>query len=216
MGIALTPSAIEYVKGFLARRGSGSAARSLFGGFVYMYRGEAADGSDSFAEPLLPAADWPLCVVIAITTAGRKAVSSGSGMTRSAASSAYYADWVATHPADMASARTAILGREFDALATVAEMSCLKMHAAAMTTAPPLIYWNGATLDCVHAIRALRADGVPVFFTIDAGPQVKAVCLPDALPAVEAALGRIAGVTKVLSTGLGPGLEPLDAPVGSG
>ena len=72
------------------------------------------------------------------------------------------------------------------------------MHAAAMGAVPPLLYWNGATVECLNAVRQLRADGVPVFFTIDAGPQVKAICLPDARPRVEAALRAIPGVLDVL------------------
>lgn len=193
----------------LARRGSGSAARSIFGGFVEMHRGEAADGNDSFAEPLAAAADWPLTVFVAITAAGEKAVGSGPGMTRSAASSAYYAEWVASHPPDLDAARAAIAERDFAALARVSESSCLKMHAAAMSTQPPLIYWNGATLDCLHALRTLAADGCPVFFTIDAGPQVKAVCLPEAAATVRATLAAQPGVREVIETGLGPGLERL-------
>jgi diphosphomevalonate decarboxylase len=198
----------------LARRGSGSAARSIFGGFVEMHRGASADGRDSYAEPLLAPEQWPLQVVVAVTAAGRKAVSSGRGMTRSARSSAYYDAWVDSHETDMAAAREAIVRRDFSALAPVAERSCLKMHAAAMTTEPPLIYWNGATVDCLHCVRELREDGVPVFFTIDAGPQVKAVCLPAAVAQVRARLRALPGVTDLLVTGLGPGLERLAEPSG--
>jgi diphosphomevalonate decarboxylase len=115
----------------------------------------------------------------------------------------------------MAAARRAILARDFAALAHVAEASCLKMHAAALTTDPPLVYWNGATLECLHAIRALRDEGVPVFFTIDAGPQVKAVCLPAVRRTVEQRLREVAGVTDLIVTGLGPGIEPRDEPVGT-
>ena len=196
-----------------ARRGSGSAARSIFGGFVYMHRGSSPDGADSFAEPLLAAEAFPLQVIVAVTAQGRKSVSSGAGMTLSAATSAYYRDWVSSHEADMAAARQAVLGRDFEALADVSERSCLKMHAAAMTTNPPLLYWNGATVDCIHAIRELRAEGVPVFFTIDAGPQVKAVCLPEASTTVERRLRDISGVADLLKTGLGPGVERLSVPV---
>jgi diphosphomevalonate decarboxylase len=191
----------------VARRGSGSAARSIFGGYVEMHVAKAADGRDSFAEPLLDADQWPLEVVVAITAVGEKSVGSGSGMTRSARSSAYYPAWVAAHPADLATARAAIATRDFAALAEVAESSCLKMHAAAMATNPPLLYWNGATIECVHRVRALRESGVPVFFTIDAGPQVKAVCTPEARGEVEAALAAMPGVVNVLVTGLGPGVE---------
>lgn len=193
----------------LARRGSGSAARSVFGGFVEMHRGTAADGSDSFAEPLAPAESWPLSVLVAITAAGEKAVGSGPGMTRSSGTSPYYASWVSSHPADLDRARGAIAARDFAALAAVSESSCLKMHAAAMSTEPPLLYWNGATVDCLNRIRQLRAGGMPVFFTIDAGPQVKAICLPEAADAVNAELASLAGVRDVIATGLGRGLERL-------
>jgi len=191
----------------LARQGSGSAARSIFGGYVEMHRGNAADGEDSFAEPLAPAGHWPLSVLVAITARAEKAVGSGPGMTRSAQSSPYYAAWVDSHPADLDSARAAIAARDFAALAEVSESSCLKMHAAAMSTTPPLLYWNGATVDCLNRIRELRAAGMPVFFTIDAGPQVKAICLPEAAAELESALAGLPGVRRVIATRLGPGLE---------
>jgi len=191
----------------LARRGSGSAARSMFGGFVEMHAGHAPDGADSFAEPMLEASEWPLEVAIAITTMAEKDVGSRTGMQRSADSSPYYSAWVATQGDDLRAARVAIRARDFEALAEVAEHNCLKMHAAALAATPPLLYWNGATVECVHAIRRLRASGVPVFFTIDAGPQVKAICLAEARPRVEAALRDVPGVLDVLSSRLGPGAE---------
>ena len=191
----------------LARQGSGSAARSIFGGFVEMHRGQAEDGEDSYAEPLLAEDAWPLSVVVAITETAEKAVGSGRGMNQSAKSSLYYPAWVESHAVDMDIARKAILERDFAALAEVSEYSCLKMHAAAMTTRPPLLYWNGATLDCMRRIVELRDGGAPVFFTIDAGPQVKAVCEPEALAAVKAAMGAMPGVRDIIVSGLGPGLE---------
>jgi diphosphomevalonate decarboxylase len=193
----------------LARRGSGSAARSVFGGYVEMHKGIERDGSDSFAEPLADTAHWPLKVLVAITAQAEKAVGSGPGMSLSARTSPYYEEWVTSHPVDLDVARRAIAERDFDSLAKVAEYSCLKMHAAAMSTIPPLLYWNGATVDCLNRVRELRSDGVPVFFTIDAGPQVKAVCLPGAETGVRAALEAMHGVREVIETDLGPGLERL-------
>lgn len=206
LGLELAPRELS----ILARRGSGSAARSIFGGFVEMHAGRAADGSDSFAEPMLGAGQWPLDVVVAITSTGEKRVGSGAGMRQSADSSVYYPAWVESHPADLDAARRAIAARDFEALAAVGESSCLKMHAAALAGTPALIYWNGATVECMHRIRSLRAAGTPVFFTIDAGPQVKAVCEPGARAEVAAALGAVDGVSALISTGLGPGLERIE------
>lgn len=203
LGLALSPRELS----ILARRGSGSAARSIFGGFVEMHAGRERDGSDSFAEPLLPPDAWPLDVVVAIAARGEKDVGSGEGMARSEESSPYYPAWIAGQPADLAGARAAIAARDFDALADVAERSCLKMHAAAIAASPPLLYWKGVTLDCLHAVRRLRLRGVPAFFTIDAGPQLKAVCLPEARERVAAELEAVPGVLDVLTTGLGSGLE---------
>lgn len=203
--LGLTLSARE--RSIVARQGSGSAARSIFGGFVEMHAGTAADGNDSFAEPLLESKEWPLEVVIAVTSTAEKEIGSRSGMTRSATSSPYYAAWVAEQPPDLAAARNAIRARDFAALAEVAEHNCLKMHAAALAAQPPLVYWNGATVECLHAVRRLRAGGVPVFFTIDAGPQLKAVCLPGARAEVERTLRGVPGVLELLTSALGPGAE---------
>ncbi|MEM9057455.1 MAG: diphosphomevalonate decarboxylase [Pseudomonadota bacterium] len=189
----------------LARQGSGSAARSIFGGFVEMHAGRRADGEDAEAAPLATADDWPLEVVIALTSLAPKAVGSTDGMTHTAETSPYYAAWVDTAAADLEAGRAAVAARDFAALAQVSERSCLKMHAVAMAADPGLIYWNASTVDCLRCVRELRADGCPVFFTIDAGPQVKAVCPPDAADRVAAALAGVAGVRSVLRTGLGGG-----------
>lgn len=194
----------------LARIGSGSAARSIFGGFVEMHRGMRADGSDSVAAPLAEADDWPLEVVIAVSDRGRKSVGSTEGMQRTAATSPFYSAWVANQPADLARAREAIAARDFDTLAAVSEASALAMHGLAMSARPGLLYFNAATMECLHRIRQLRAEGVAVFFTVDAGPQVKAICRPEAADAVAAALAGVPGVTEILRSGLGAGAACID------
>ncbi len=70
---------------------------------------------------------------------------------------------------------------------------------------PGLVYWNGTTVECLNRVRALRKEGVSVFFTIDAGPQVKAVCLPEAYDTVFQALEDIPGIRSTLGSGLGEG-----------
>ena len=104
-------------------------------------------------------------------------------------------------------ARDAIRRRNFAALAEVAEANCLKMHAAAIAARPPLIYWNAATLHCITLIQRLRREGLPVFFTIDAGPQVKAICEPRARAEVEQALRALPGVLQIITSSLGRGAE---------
>tara|TARA_B100000029_G_scaffold353913_1_gene346608 strand:+ start:7634 stop:8605 length:972 start_codon:yes stop_codon:yes gene_type:complete len=187
----------------IARQGSGSAARSIFGGFVEMHAGQNPDGSDSFAEPIIPSESWPLEVVIAITEKREKVISSRVGMTQSSLTSPYYLGWVKTSTKDLSAIREAIYARDFERLAEVSEHNCLKMHAVTMTSQPALIYWKPATVACIHAVKELRTSGVPVFFTIDAGPQLKAICAPDNSKKVQEVLQSIPGVLDTLVTGLG-------------
>ena len=189
----------------LARQGSGSATRSLFGGFVQMSTGQDDIGNEAVASPILSAQEWPLSVVIAITSTQAKSIGSTEGMILSKNTSPYYQAWVDSHGQDMHMAKQAVLQKDFEALAQVSEFSCLKMHALAQSTKPGLLYWNGCTVDCIHVIRDLRASGIPVFFTIDAGPQVKAICLPDYQDQVKNALAQLPGVEKLLVSGLGEG-----------
>lgn len=190
----------------LAGRASGSAARSLFGGFVELENEADAVRVDEILAP----AEWPLDVVVAITSEGKKAVGSGEAMEISRRTSPFYAQWIAEQEADLDTARDAIGRRDVAALGAIAEHNCLKMHSVMWTSRPPLVYWTSATIACMETVRRLRADGVPVFFTIDAGPQVKAVCDPSARADVERALADTPGVLRTLVTPLGEGARLLD------
>jgi diphosphomevalonate decarboxylase len=182
-----------------ARRGSASAARSLFGGYVALvpplWR----------AQPIAPVSHWALDTVVAITNESRKLTSSSEGMERSRLTSDFYKPWVRGSGDDFASAFDAINNKDFAALAQIAELSCLKMHSVMLTSVPTLSYWNPATLACMDAVRDLREQGVAVFFTVDAGPQLKAVCQPEDTATVNEALSTVPGVLRTLSCGLGDG-----------
>jgi len=193
----------------LARRGSGSAARSLFGGIVELHAGNRPDGLDSFAEPVLAPDVWPLTVVIAITELGQKSVNSTTGMGGSALTSPFYPAWVETGEDDLAAMRLAIASRDFEQLGQLAEYSCLKMHGLMMSTRPALLYWNAGTMAAMQAVLELRTSGIPVYFTIDAGPQVKALCLPEHARTVADALGRVIGVHETRTSALGGGARLL-------
>jgi len=186
------------VRSDLARQASASAARSLFGGFVTL------DEPDWQGRPLLEAESWPLEVVVAVTDEASKAVPSTEGM-RASAASPYFASWAESTRKDFAAARAAVSQRDFERLSDIAEHSCLKMHGLMLATPPGLLYWKPATLACLQRIRELRAAGVAVFFTVDAGPQVKAVCLPESRRRVAEALAEVPGVRSLLTAGLGRG-----------
>jgi diphosphomevalonate decarboxylase len=156
----------------LARLGSGSAARSLEDGFVEWRAGMAADGMDSFAERL--DAEWPeLRVGALVLCAHEKPVGSREGMRRSVETCEYYREWPGRVAKDMAALKTAIAAKNFAALGEIAEGNALAMHALMMATRPPIVYALPETVTAMRKIWAMRKDGVPVWFTMDAGPNVK-------------------------------------------
>jgi diphosphomevalonate decarboxylase len=194
----------------LARQASGSAARSLYGGFAEIELADRNGVREARTHHVLGPDEWPLRIVVAVVEAGPKAVGSTEGMLRTERTSPYYASWVDSSAADLEDARRAIEGRDFQALADTSESSCLKMHAVMLSARPGLVYWKPATVDCIRLVRALRTGGTPVFFTIDAGPQVKAVCLPDAADVVARELAAVPGVHQVLESGLGEGARVVE------
>ncbi|WP_437301783.1 diphosphomevalonate decarboxylase [Sorangium sp. So ce388] len=197
----------------LARKTSVSAARSAFGGFVELRAGRPGDEALA-ATPLAPEGHWPLAVVIAVTREGPKDVGSSDGMRHTAATSPYFPAWVDAAPPLFEAVRAAVLARDFAALGVAAEASALRMHASSIAASPGLLYWTGATVEVIAAVRRLRGQGTPAFFTIDAGPHVKVFTTPEARGAVEEALLAVPGVLRTISASPGGGahLAPSPAP----
>jgi len=206
-GLSLTPEEVSV----LARRGSGSAARSIFGGFAEWLPGEETDGSDSHAIQLASPSHWPLGIVVAITDAGRKRVGSREGMAQVVKQSPFFPAWLASHDADLDAVRRGVLDRDISLLGQTAEHNCLKMHAVSMAARPALLYWNAATIAVMHRVRTLREEGLDAYFTIDAGPQVKIICPVAQRPTVAEAIERVAGVQHVLLSEPGSGAHVVEA-----
>jgi len=193
----------------LAREGSGSAPRSLLGGFVELPAGMSPDGSDCVPVQVAAADAWDVRLVIAVNGAGEKAVGSTEGMERSRATSPFYPAWIARGAGDLEAAKAALAARDLPALGRVAEANAFSMHAVALSSNPPILYWNAATVDAVNRVRALRAEGAGAWVTIDAGPHVKVLCGPGDAAAVADALRGVAGVTEVRVERPGEGAEVL-------
>jgi diphosphomevalonate decarboxylase len=200
-GLHLLPSELSE----LARRGSGSAARSIFGGFVEMSAGTRSDGSDAVAHGLLDENAWNVRLCVAITAAGEKAIGSTAAMDRTAQTSPFYQGWLASVPIDLDEARAAIAARDLAALGAVAERSALRMHACAIAADPHILYWNPATVAAMSTVKQLRDGGTASYFTIDAGPHVKVLCGTADAPRIEAALAATPGVMRVLVLAPGQG-----------
>ena len=156
----------------LARLGSGSAARSLADGFVEWHAGERPDGMDSFATPLPDR--WPaLRVAACVLSSAEKPVGSRDGMRRSVQTCPFYSSWPALVARDIATLHDAIAARNIALLGSTAESNCLAMHSLMMATRPPILYALPETLTAIRAVWSARADGIPVWFTMDAGPNLK-------------------------------------------
>lgn len=187
-----------------ARMGSGSAARSVFGGFVRLDRGERSDGADCLAYPIAAPDHWPLALVVVQTTRGSKPVSSTEGMERSRLTSPYYEAWVDTSAPDLDEAQEALQARDLPALGAIVEHSCFKMHACMMASRPPILYWNPATLAAIAEVWRARDEGLPGYVTIDAGPHVKVLTEADRASALAERLATVSGVEAVTVCKPGP------------
>lgn len=162
----------------LARLGSGSACRSLWQGFVEWHAGCAEDGMDSYGEPL--AVEWPgFCIGLCIVQSGPKTLSSREAMQRTIDTSPFYEKWPAVVAHDYAALKSAILSQDFDALGKTAESNALAMHAMMQTAWPPIVYALPDTLVAMQTVWRLREMGISVYFTQDAGPNLKLLFLQN-------------------------------------
>jgi diphosphomevalonate decarboxylase len=184
----------------LARTASGSACRSIPGGFVEWQAGE--DDESSFAYSIAPAEHWPLADCVALVSQAHKETGSYEGHA-SADNSIYQPARIADAPRRLELCRQAVLQRDFQALAEIVELDSNLMHAVMQTSAPPLLYWLPPTLAVMQAVLSWRKSGLPVCYTIDAGPNVHVICLKEDTAQVVERLRQIPGVRNVLKASCG-------------
>lgn len=187
----------------MARRGSGSAARSLFGGFVRMNRGSLEDGSDSFAVPVAHHPSLDVQLIVVKCAQGRKKVGSTDGMTHTSETSPYFQAWVDTHLQDLEEAESCIRQGDLKALGEVMEYSTLKMHASGLAARPGLWYFTPTTIGVINEVVRLRQEGAQCWFTMDAGPHVKVLVPRCDAASISDALSSLPGVLGVVSSGPG-------------
>jgi diphosphomevalonate decarboxylase len=184
----------------LARHGSGSACRSIPSGFVEWTNGKT--DQDSYAFSIAPPEHWDLADCVAVTSSGHKHIGSTQGH-RLAETSPLQKARVEDAPRRIDICRKAILDRDFETFAFIVEKDSDLMHAVMMTSNPALFYWNPATLHVMQSVRDWRAEGLPVFYTIDAGPNVHVITLKEKMDEVQAKLAALKGVQKVLTATVG-------------
>jgi diphosphomevalonate decarboxylase len=179
----------------LARLGSGSAARSVPGGFVEWQT--ALDDEASYAFSIAPARHWDLVDCIAVISTTHKPVGSTEGHA-AAPTSPLQPARVQDAPRRLEICRRAVLERDFDTFAAIVEHDSTLMHAVMMTSRPPLFYWQPASLDLMLRVPTWRAEGLACCFTLDAGPNVHILCLAENTAEVQTRLSALPGVQKVL------------------
>ena len=182
----------------LARTGSGSAARSVFGGFTRF------DSGSHEAYRIYPADHWPeLRVLVAITDTARKPIGSRAAMERTRTTSPYYDAWVSDSFSLVDEAVAAIAGRDIERLGTAMRASYLRMTGSMLASDPPVIYWISQSISVIHLCDELRSNGIHAWETMDAGPQVKILTTAHDVPAIRTALEESSAVVHVLESEIG-------------
>ena len=193
----------------LARHSSGSACRSIPGGFVEWFTG--ISDADSFGVSIAPAEHWELADCIAMINSDQKPTGSTEGHEL-AASSPLQSARVGDAPRRLDLCRRAIHNRDFEALVDIVETDCNLMHAVMMTSHPALFYWQPATLVVIRSVLEARSKGTPVCYTIDAGPNVHVICPSARAAEVSELLGHIPGVQEVRLAKVGGPARIVESP----
>jgi diphosphomevalonate decarboxylase len=184
----------------LARHGAGSACRSIPGGFVEWQMGTG--DLDSYAISIASADHWDLVDCVAVLSNEHKTTGSTEGHAL-AGTSPLQAARVEDAPRRLEICRKALLERDFFAFADIVELDSDMMHAVMMTSHPALFYWQPSTLAVMQAVREARTKGLPVCYTIDAGPNVHVLTENGSATQTANLLRAIPGVREVLSASVG-------------
>ncbi len=192
----------------LARRGSGSACRSIGEGFVEWKKGSKEDGSDCYAKSIAKKEHWPeFRMLAAVVSKKEKKIKSRAGMAQTVANCPLYTCWLKTVKDDLTAVKDGIAEKNFTKVGERSQLNCLKMHATMMTTLPPIIYWSPATVEIMHAVMEWKENGLESYFTMDAGPQVKIMCLQNDTEKIKKRLKEI-GIENVMECMPGNGAKP--------
>jgi diphosphomevalonate decarboxylase len=197
----------------IARQGSGSACRSIFGGIVQWRRGENPDGSDSFAEQIVDENYWPeLRDILAIASEGKKKVSSRAGMKQTVATSRLYGMRPGIAEEHAKKAIEAVKNKDFGKLAEIVMGDSSNMHATMLDTTPPIVYMNDVSVEILYAITELNiSEGRSIAaYTFDAGPNAHIITLEGYEKKVEEALRGVDGIKRILNLRQGAGPRLLE------
>jgi diphosphomevalonate decarboxylase len=187
----------------LARLGSGSACRSVPSGFT-LWRG--TEDQTSYARQIAPPEHWDLHDVVAVVTRQHKQTGSYEGHNLAPTSPLHQARLAAV-PGWLDQVQQGIEERDLAMMGDAIEQDALAMHGVMLTSQPSLFYWEPATVVVLKAVRRWRDDGLQVYFTLDAGPNVHCICRATDAEEVRTKLGNLPVVKDVLVSGPGNGVR---------
>lgn len=203
LGLALNEKELT----ILARLGSGSACRSIPDGFVVWHAGETSE--TSFAESLYPSTYWKLHDIVVLVSREAKKISTTEGM-EGAVTSPYWQQRMHDIPDRMARIKQAFQEKNMKHLGEAIEEDCLDMHHVMQTQSPPLYYWNEGTKSVMNAVSEWRRQGVPVYFTIDAGPNIHLICEDTEVLEVIKRVRSMQGVESIITNSVSTGTHCVD------
>ena len=170
-------------------------------------KGKKKDGSDSVAKQIANENYWSDFRIIAcITSKKEKKIKSRAGMEQTILTSPFYDAWLKTIDKDLKEVKDGIAKKDFSKVGRIAEENCLKMHSLMISTKPSIIYWNKGTIEVIHNVFGLREKGIECYFTIDAGPQVKILCLQKNLKTIINTISKIKTVKSTIVSKTGKGV----------
>lgn len=186
-----------------ARQGSGSATRSLYGGFVEWQRGEnKADSKAVFIDD----ASWDIAMIFLILNKEKKEISSRQGMQHTVDTSPFYQAWVEVAANDLARLKEAIKKQDFTMLGEITEANGMAMHATMLASRPPFTYLSGRSIKAINLIKELRKSGLSCYYTMDAGPNVKILCRQSETTAILNKLKKVYNEKEIVVAK--PGVAP--------
>lgn len=189
-----------------ARRGSGSATRSIFGGFVKWQQG--TDHASSHAIPI-DDGDWDIGMIILVINGQEKKVSSREGMKRTLRTSPFYPAWVEAAQTELKQMEVAIQQHDFEQVGKIMEANSYKMHATMLGANPPFTYFEPATIQAMQKVQKLREQGFSCYFTMDAGPNVKILCRKYDMSNLKERLLEDFSADQIILSDVGQGLKYL-------
>ncbi len=194
----------------LARQGSGSACRSIYGGFVLWEKGKSLDGSDSYARQLFDKNYWPeFCVLVLVLNDKQKKISSRDAMQITVNTCKIYKDWLQESEKNLLEMIDGIKSKDFTKVGSIAENDCLQMHKTMQESHPSINYLSDTTLQVIHEVKLLREKNVECYFTIDAGPNVKILCKKNNLNKINKYFENKDYIKKIITCSIGTGVLEL-------